>query len=247
MTIPYLYLTLKRNPITWIFQVILAKNELKLLFLLWGVCTLLALHIVSRQNSKATTVTRKYFHFLIVIVYTSGVLVDRSLLYLASIVGLSVMILLEHMRFAQIPPVANFVKEAFKTFQDKHDQGDLILTNIYLLAGVSLPLWITADLDNADPVVLLSGVLSIGVGDSFASIIGSKFGRWQISQTQKSYEGLIASVISQLLFVKAMQLELNVTLLTGTIVVSFVEAYTTQVDNLALPFVMYAIMRHARI
>jgi len=156
------------------------------------------------------------------------------------------MTLLEHMRFAQIPPVANFVNEAFKTFQDKHDQGDLILTNIYLLVGVSMPLWLTTDLEHADPLLLLSGVLCIGVGDSFASIIGSKFGRWKISQTRKSYEGLFASVISQLLFVKAMQMELNATLITGTIVVSFVEAYTTQVDNLALPFLMYAIMKHLR-
>jgi len=151
------------------------------------------------------------------------------------------------MRFAQIPPVANFVNEAFKTFQDKHDQGDLILTNIYLLAGVSMPLWLTADLESADPIVLLSGVLSIGVGDSFASIVGSKFGRWQISQTQKSYEGLIASVISQLLFVKAMQMELDMTLIIGTIIVSLLEAFTTQVDNLALPFVMYAIMKHVSV
>ena len=60
----------------------------------------------------------------------------------------------------------------FQAFKDEKDQGDLVLTNIYLLAGVSLPLWLSADLSNDNPLTLLSGVLSIGIGDAFASIIG---------------------------------------------------------------------------
>lgn len=240
ITLPVLFSTLKRNPIAWTLQTIFASNESKLLLLLWGVCTLLALHIVAQQDSRAiTTITRKYFHFLVVVVFTSGVMVNRSLLYLASIVGLSVMILLEHMRFAKIQPVANVISAAFKTFQDKNDRGDLILTNIYLLVGVSLPLWLTPDLEKADPLLLLSGVLSIGIGDSFASIFGSKFGRTIIPQTQKSVEGMMASILAQLVFVKALNMELNLVLVFGICVVSIVETLTTQVDNLVLPFVMY--------
>jgi len=246
VTLPVLFSTLKRNPIAWTLQTIFASNESKLLLLLWGVCTLLALHIVAQQDSGATTtITRKYFHFLVVVVFTSGVMVNRSLLYLASIVGLSVMILLEHMRYAKIQPVANIISAAFKTFQDKNDRGDLILTNIYLLVGVSLPLWLTPDLEKADPLLLLSGVLSIGIGDSFASIFGSKFGRTIIPQTQKSVEGMMASILAQLVFVKALNMELNLVLVTGICAVSIVETLTTQVDNLVLPFVMYIVLKHA--
>jgi len=246
ITLPVLFSTLKRNPIAWTLQTIFASNESKLLLLLWGVCTLLALHIVAQQDSRAiTTITRKYFHFLVVVVFTSGVMVNRSLLYLASIVGLSVMILLEHMRFAKIQPVANVISAAFKTFQDKNDRGDLILTNIYLLVGVSLPLWLTPDLEKADPLLLLSGVLSIGIGDSFASIFGSKFGRTIIPQTQKSVEGMMASILAQLVFVKALNMELNLVLVFGICVVSIVETLTTQVDNLVLPFVMYIVLKLA--
>jgi len=246
ITLPVLFSTLKRNPIAWTLQTIFASNESKLLLLLWGVCTLLALHIVAQQDSRAiTTITRKYFHFLVVVVFTSGVMVNRSLLYLASIVGLSVMILLEHMRFAKIQPVANIISAAFKTFQDKNDRGDLILTNIYLLVGVSLPLWLTPDLEKADPLLLLSGVLSIGIGDSFASIFGSKFGRTIIPQTQKSVEGMMASILAQLVFVKALNMELNLVLVFGICVVSIVETLTTQVDNLVLPFVMYIVLKLA--
>jgi len=246
VTLPVLFSTLKRNPIAWTLQTIFASNESKLLLLLWCVCTLLALHIVAQQDSGATTtITRKYFHFLVVVVFTSGVMVNRSLLYLASIVGLSVMILLEHMRYAKIQPVANIISAAFKTFQDKNDRGDLILTNIYLLVGVSLPLWLTPDLEKADPLLLLSGVLSIGIGDSFASIFGSKFGRTIIPQTQKSVEGMMASILAQLVFVKALNMELNLVLVAGICAVSIVETLTTQVDNLVLPFVMYIVLKLA--
>ena len=267
VTLPVLFSTLKRNPIgnfpllylsfnffkipflillAWTLQTIFASNESKLLLLLWCVCTLLALHIVAQQDSGATTtITRKYFHFLVVVVFTSGVMVNRSLLYLASIVGLSVMILLEHMRYAKIQPVANIISAAFKTFQDKNDRGDLILTNIYLLVGVSLPLWLTPDLEKADPLLLLSGVLSIGIGDSFASIFGSKFGRTIIPQTQKSVEGMMASILAQVVFVKALNMELNLVLVAGICAVSIVETLTTQVDNLVLPFVMYIVLKHA--
>jgi len=69
VTLPVLFSTLKRNPIAWTLQTIFASNESKLLLLLWCVCTLLALHIVAQQDSRAiTTITRKYFHFLVVVV-----------------------------------------------------------------------------------------------------------------------------------------------------------------------------------
>ena len=165
----------------WTLQTVFASSETKLLFLLWGVCTVLALHIVAQQDSRATTIQRKYFHFLVVVVFTSGVMVNRSFLYLASIVGLSVMILLEHMRFTGIQPVANIIANAFKTFQDKNDQGDLILTNIYLLVGVSLPLWLTPDIETADPLLLLSGVLSIGNVQLYVNLIFVLYARWRFN------------------------------------------------------------------
>ena len=73
-------------------------------------------------------------------------------------------------------------------FKDDKDQGDLVLTNIYLLAGVSLPLWLSASLMKDNPVTLLSGVLSIGIGDAFASIIGSKIGRYRLMNSEKTLE-----------------------------------------------------------
>ena len=151
---------------------------------------------------------------------------------------------MEHIRFHKIEPLAAILNRSFQAFKDDKDVGDLVLTNLYLLAGVSLPLWISNDLTQANSVLLLSGVLSIGVGDSFASIIGSKWGRIKlIPYTEKTVEGLIASVLSQVIFVKLLQIgnfvNFRPILIISIFVTSVLETITTQVDNLALPLVMY--------
>lgn len=249
LSLPYLWIRLMRNPVGWIIEYIWTTRHLLMLFLLWILCTVLALILVTTRSSKASTAYRKYFHALIVIVFTSGVFIDVSFLYLSSVVGLCVMVLLEHMRFKNIEPIASLLNSFFQAFKDEKDQGDLVLTNIYLLAGVSLPLWLSADLSNDNPLTLLSGVLSIGIGDAFASIIGSKCGRYRLLNTDKSFEGLVASIVSQFAFIKSLELfnlvsiSQKIAVNLSIMIVSATEVITTQVDNIALPFLMYSLMR----
>lgn len=246
VTMPSLWWKLKRNPVWWILEYIVASPKLMLLFAIWTLCIGLAIAVVKLQSTKANTATRKYFHAVVVVVFTSGILVDPNFLYLASIVSLCVMILLEHMRMQEIEPVASILKSAFKIFTDEKDAGDLVLTNIYLLSGVSLPLWLCPDISTTNPMILLSGVLCIGVGDSFASIVGSNLGRIKLFHTRKTLEGLLASVLSQLAFLKALYFDDISDVVIPIIMVSIMEAITTQVDNLVLPFFMYAILQLIR-
>ena len=57
------------------------------------------------------------------------------------------------------------------------DNGKLILTPIYLIFGFSFPIWL--DLFRIGKITLASyaGLVSLGVGDSSASLIGKKYGR----------------------------------------------------------------------
>lgn len=67
-------------------------------------------------------------------------------------------------------------------FRDYQDEGRLLLTPVYLLVGCALPIWLT-DVEDGNiltPVqysAAIAGILSIGIGDTFASIGGSLFGR----------------------------------------------------------------------
>uniref|UniRef100_A0A182P3X6 dolichol kinase n=1 Tax=Anopheles epiroticus TaxID=199890 RepID=A0A182P3X6_9DIPT len=206
---------------------------------------------------RTTTATRKVFHFLIVLVYGPGLWYQCRLLYLASGLMLAVLIVLETARLIQLAPVSNVLNTAVNLFIDEKDAGAIALTPIYLLVGCSLPLWLhpaPCDLTNSgglQMLTLLAGVLSIGIGDTAASVAGYHFGRhkWH-AYTNKSVEGTVASVLLQALVIGALYHVGVIHLTVGraayagiaVIVNALVESRTDQIDNLVLPLVTYLIL-----
>lgn len=78
--------------------------------------------------------------------------------------------------------IGNAINNQVRGFRDHQDSGRLLLTPIYLLVGCALPIWLTDIEENSDFVQVqsaacLSGVISIGIGDTFASIGGTYYGR----------------------------------------------------------------------
>ncbi|XP_050071945.1 dolichol kinase [Anopheles maculipalpis] len=206
---------------------------------------------------RTTSATRKVFHFMIVLVYGPGLWYQCRLLYLASGLMLAVLIVLEMARLIQLAPVANALNVAVNLFIDEKDAGAIALTPIYLLVGCSLPLWlhpVPCDLTDSSGLQMLTlsaGVLSIGIGDTAASVVGYHLGRhkWHAS-TNKSVEGTVASVLLQAGVIAAMY-HLGVIHLTvlraayagvAIIVNALVESRTDQIDNLILPLVTYLIL-----
>lgn len=111
-----------------------------------------------------------------------GLVYECALLYLATGVALAIFVVLELLRLLQIPPFAATLAQAFDSFKDEKDAGGLALTPFCLLIGCALPIWLTpcpcllAQKDSP-LLLLLSGILTVGVGDTAASVLGSKFGR----------------------------------------------------------------------
>lgn len=208
------------------------------------------------KNQKGTTRTRKIFHILVVLVFVPGLIYQCHFLYVASTVTLAIFIVLETARVIKLCPVADVLESSISAFIDEKDAGKVALTPIYLLVGCAAPLWIhnsPCDLTGSSAfelLPLLSGIISIGIGDTFASIIGSKIGRNKWQNGIKSVEGTLASILAQAAFMYALNflgylpLTIRLAAISGVAVISnaLIEALTDQVDNLVLPIVTYNIL-----
>ncbi|KFB52739.1 AGAP002683-PA-like protein [Anopheles sinensis] len=146
-------------------------------------CTVFFIKWQFNYGHRTTTATRKVFHLLIVLVYGPGLWYQCRLLFLASGLMLGLLIVLEMARLIQLSPVAGILNTTVNMFIDEKDAGPVALTPIYLLVGCSLPLWLhpsPCDMTNSaglQTLLLSAGVLSIGIGDTAASVAGYHLGR----------------------------------------------------------------------
>ncbi|KAJ8965414.1 hypothetical protein NQ314_004167 [Rhamnusium bicolor] len=180
------------------------------------------------KSAKAFYITT-FAVITLVILLPLHMLLNRSpVLWILNLIFSDLTLIL---RILYIPPLGPQLQDGFAVFSDEKDRGILALTPIYLLAGCSLPLWIhPSPCDVTDSAMfnlspLLSGLLSVGLGDTAASIVGSNYGKhfwpdYLENVTFEQYRKLYFSVF----------------------VGSLVEARTTQVDNLVLPLIMYIML-----
>lgn len=95
----------------------------------------------------------------------------------------SLCIALQLLRVIHMPPLGDVLQAGFAVFADDKDVGSLAFTPLYLLAACSLPLWLyplicVKEVYTGQHLLpLLSGLLSIGIGDTAASVFGTWIGK----------------------------------------------------------------------
>lgn len=264
--VPWLSLLIRRHPIMWLLDFLTRSQTRLYLLAYWVLLAALASVVVLHQNYKrasgskkhqASTVVRKYFHLIVVATYVPGLMYDRQLLHVASVSCLAAFLLLEYVRYFRIRPLGQVLRQLLTLFLDERDSGPLILTHIYLLLGMSLPIWLfpgpcapKGSLPGAGGLVPYAGVLAVGVGDTVASIFGSTMGEIRWPGTKKTMEGTATSVFAQiiavaifLIFDEAVNLNASYAWVLGSMaLVSMLEAYTAQIDNLLLPLYLFILL-----
>ncbi|XP_038601606.1 dolichol kinase [Tachyglossus aculeatus] len=263
VVLPWLGHLLRRNPALWLFQFLLQTPTRICLLFYWSLLAAAACGLVLLQSSKrssaeskkyrASTVTRKYFHLIVVATYVPGLVLDRPLLYVAAALCLAALVFLEYVRFFRIKPLGQTLRSLLSLFLDERDSGPLILTHIYLLLGLSFPVWLfprPCGRVGAAALVPYSGVLAVGVGDTVASVFGSTVGEIRWPGTKKTFEGTMTSIFAQiiavaliLIFDSGVELSSGYAWILGSITgVSLLEAYTSQIDNLLLPLYLQILL-----
>ncbi|CAF0786326.1 unnamed protein product [Brachionus calyciflorus] len=261
--VPMCFVLIKKNPFLWLIDYLFYQNQkrilifgywLSLFFFMSFVIFLIKLKetkdkkfLKDSNRHKKLTKIRKIFHLLIILVFVFGFVHDRSLLLLCSYGMLILLILNELIRYYKIGILGNMIQELLVIFLDEKDtNSSLILSHIYLLIGLSFPFWFSSF--NEFNLAELSGLITVGIGDSFASIVGSKFGKHKLPRSNKTVEGSLAMVFSQLFFyilliqiglIDLTHYENYIFILVNLSLSGYVEAFTKDNDNVVLPIVIY--------
>ncbi|XP_037082675.1 dolichol kinase-like [Pollicipes pollicipes] len=197
--------------------------------------------------SGRQSILRKPFHLLVCVVFVPGLLHDPALLLAASGGLTFLFIVAEVARACGVQPWSRILQAWCQPFLDSKDTGALILPNIYLLVACSGVLWYHAEsvgpVGRYQDLCLFAGVITIGVGDTVAAVVGSSLGRWRWPRSVKTVEGSLASAAAQLLFCFLLDYSghLEVVpeawwpLCVSVCVTTLAEAFTNQADNLVLP------------
>lgn len=253
-----LHLILNFSPILWILQLMINDARAMRVVSIWIFGSLLAFLVARSQMrgaKKATTIQRKAFHILAVLMFTPGLVMECSLTFIASAVILSIFVVFDVMRVLCLPPFGQAFQDTFVVYGDDKDVGITALTALYLPVACGIPMFVhpsPCDITDSAGFYLLpamSGLLSIGIGDSAASAVGSKCGRFHWKHSKKTVEGTLASIISQALIVYCLFYygfvsgeETLIRSGIAIVVTSLIEAKTTQIDNLVLPLLMYILL-----
>ncbi|KAH9700425.1 Dolichol kinase EVAN [Citrus sinensis] len=127
-----------------------------------------------------------------------SIIIQPKFLHLAFGAALAVFLVLEIMRVWRIWPLGQFIHQFMTAFTDHRDSDLLIVSHFSLLLGCALPIWMSSGF-NDRPLAPFAGILSLGIGDTMASIVGYKYGVLRWSKTgKKTIEGTAAGITSVL-------------------------------------------------
>ncbi|PKI64616.1 hypothetical protein CRG98_015048 [Punica granatum] len=86
----------------------------------------------------------------------------------------------------KIWPLGQPVHQFMNAFTDHRDSDLLIISHFSLLLGCALPIWMSSGY-NDRPLAPFAGILSLGIGDTMASMVGHKYGVLRWSKTGSKY------------------------------------------------------------
>mmetsp|Transcript_9119 Transcript_9119/g.13491 ORF Transcript_9119/g.13491 Transcript_9119/m.13491 type:complete len:605 (-) Transcript_9119:561-2375(-) len=142
----------------------------------------------------------------------------------------------------------------FDAFFDEKDCGsDFVASHAALIFGCALPLWTCNALleyfpaetsSNVTKIFSLLGVVVIGVGDSFGAVVGSLFGRTRWPGTKRTFEGSFSMLFSMMICFGLFTTDLGdlKVIMIICLLLTILEAVTTQIDNFCLPLAGSAIL-----
>ena len=178
-------------------------------------------------------IQRKIFHLMLILIFIPGLQV-KVLLSFCFLFAFYVLVLIEGIR-----PNVKVMNDFFLKFIDDKDSKDLIVTHIYLLLGFGFPVLFSVLFEN--DLVAWAGIISLGIGDTAACLVGFYFGKVKLPYRKKTLEGTVAGFVAMCLVFRFYGLLTEGTA-TALFLTAAYEAYTLKIDNLVLPVLTFFLL-----
>ncbi|XP_028062395.1 dolichol kinase EVAN [Camellia sinensis] len=244
------------HPLLWVINFVFSEPHKRLSLCIYWVALICVsvqrFYNISKNSKIERILLRKYYHLMAVLMFLPALIFQPKFLDLAFGAALAVFLVLEIVRVWRIQPLGPLVHHFMNAFTDHRDSDLLIVSHFSLLLGCALPIWMSSGF-NDRPLAPFAGILSLGIGDTMASMVGHKYGVLRWSKTgKKTVEGTAAGITSVLAACSVLLPLLATTgyiftqhwfsLLIAVIVSGLLEAYTAQLDNAFIPLVFYSLL-----
>ena len=204
LTIFQLERVVGKNALVWLLEYIENDAEKMYLMKVWMSLAIIVIPLVFfLADSFSLNVRRKVWHLYVIfaLTFSPEILFGESQFTLIALLGMIIVFLIvEVLRLNQITFIGKFLFNVLDKFQDAKDkQGPLNLSYIYLLVGVTTPV-VYDYLVNGEKTTIIRylGPITLGVGDTMASVVGKKFGSIKWKGSEKSVQGTLAFIVGVL-------------------------------------------------
>jgi Dolichol kinase len=219
-------------------------ESLKTLTALWVSGVVVAASAAYNARAVSLPMRRQAFPFLVVVMFAPTLTRDRApgeLVRVAFAVAFAVFAAVECARvFDAYYGVGVFgwkLRLLLAPFVDESVVSLILLDPFSLLLGIAVPVWMTA-VEDPNPLAPWAGVLAVGVGDRFASLVGSSVGRVRLfgKESPKPLEGAIAFAASPFIAARFVGVDIGpVKLAAACVAPAACELVDDGVDNFVLP------------
>ncbi|KAI3840680.1 hypothetical protein MKW92_012668 [Papaver armeniacum] len=236
------------HPLLWILNFVFEEPLKRLALCIYWVtvicASVLRFYNISKSSKIERILLRKYYHLVAVLMFSPALIFQSSFLDLAFGAALAA--------GRKIWPLGKHINQFMNAFTDHRDSELLIVSHFSLLLGCALPKWLSTDF-NDRLLAPFAGILSLGIGDTMASMVGYKYGVLRWSKTgKKTIEGTAAGITSVLAACSVLLPLLAstgfiisqhwISLLIAVTASGLLEAYTVQLDNAFIPLVFYSLL-----
>ncbi|XP_057781837.1 dolichol kinase EVAN [Salvia miltiorrhiza] len=244
------------HPFLWVIDFVLSEPLKRLtLCVYWLVIISVSVrrfYSISKNSKTERILLRKYYHLMAVAIFVPALIFQPKFLDLSFGAALAVFLLLEIIRIWKIWPLGHLVHQFMNAFTDHRDSDLLVVSHFSLLLGCAIPIWLSSGFTDR-PLAPFAGILSLGIGDTMASMVGHKYGVLRWSKTgKKTIEGTAAGITSVLAACFVLLPLLAATgyiftmhwfsLIVAVTTSGLLEAYTAQLDNAFIPLVFYSML-----